>query len=121
MAIVNPPPIPKIPQTFLKNKETKFFFQQIQKILLQIHFKIGGGSDSDLTNTDDFLTSGDLSYLRSQLSTTGEVETDTTQLAMIHSELKQLRREIEDLKTDTHPVLPLSDLFSRIDDIEAQL
>lgn len=42
---VNPPPIPRIPERFIQDVNTRFFFQEIQKILLQLWLKTGAGGN----------------------------------------------------------------------------
>lgn len=119
MATVNPPPIPRIPRQFLGDNETRAFFQQLQKILLQLFIKVDGGSDTDFSNLDDYLTAGDLAYLTSRLQ--NRVDQDQPELSIIYREINQLKQEIAELKADANPVFPLLSISQRIDDIEAQL
>lgn len=119
MTTINPPPIPRIPKQFMGDSETRAFFQQIQKILLQMFIKVDGGSDTDLTNLDDYLTAGDLAYFTAQLQ--HRDTEDQPELSLLYSEINQLKQEIAALKADSGPVFPLLSIHQRIDDIEAQL
>lgn len=45
MTVVNPPPQLRIPREFLKDSETRAFFERQQTILFQLWNRTGGGSD----------------------------------------------------------------------------
>lgn len=58
MATVNPPPNFKIPREFLKDKEARSYFQQLQFTVFQLWKRTGGGNDiidsieDDITSTE---------------------------------------------------------------------
>ena len=50
MALVNPPPALRLPESLRQNQEARVYFEQIQRILFQLWARTGGGNDdiSDL-------------------------------------------------------------------------
>lgn len=46
VSTVNPPPVPRIPSAFLKDAETRGYFTQLGRILLQLYLNTDNGPDS---------------------------------------------------------------------------
>lgn len=63
---VNPPPQPKRPRAFQGDRDIKFYFDNIEKILLQLWKRTGGSGDL-IGDTEDETTQLDELVLYSQL------------------------------------------------------
>jgi len=59
--LVNPPPLIRIPDQFFNDPETRFFFEQQQKILFQLWNRTGGSNDSVAGKQIVIVTSSDQS------------------------------------------------------------
>ena len=57
MALVNPPPALRLPESLRQNQEARVYFEQIQRILFQLWARTGGGNDdiNDLLNDQSAL------------------------------------------------------------------
>lgn len=60
---VNPPPRPRIPAAFEKDREVRAYIEQLQTIIFQLYQRTGGDSD-DISNLLDKNTNGLNSYVQ---------------------------------------------------------
>lgn len=77
---VNPPPLLRIPDAFLRDKEVRAFVEQQNTIIFQLYQKLGGNSDpiSEIGNQAVTNFSPLLQQVTKQLSGLPEFTIDTT-------------------------------------------
>ncbi len=56
MINVNPPPRPRMPQTFLRDREVNGYMEQLQTIIFQLYTRSGGSGDAMAQALQDIVT-----------------------------------------------------------------
>ena len=79
MAKVNPPPFLKTPKEFLKNKETRSYFQAAEFMWFQLWKRSGGGTDAILAS-NQFVTTNqaELNSINQRLGSGNALTSDET-------------------------------------------
>lgn len=94
MSTVNPPPQPKIPQQFMRDDSLRGYFQSVQKILLQLQIRTGGGGDQVAENTTNIATNADdIDALELRMDAAeSDIDTNTSNITANTNEIEFNRR-----------------------------
>ena len=88
MTQVNPPPRPRIPQAFLKDREVTGYVEQLQTIIFQLWQRTGGDNDTvqDLLDINDSSFNAQVQQLKKEQAGLPEFTMDTEGFTMDQTE-----------------------------------